>query len=123
MATGHPDEQPQFASSSVSRTISAASTNGTNAKASPGVMTGYYLSNTNAAPRYVKIYDKASAPTVGTDTPKLTLMIPGGAAANIEFQHPIRFANGIGYGTTTGASDGDTGIVAASEVIVNLYYI
>ena len=107
---------------SVNRLVSAATTNATVVKASAGQVYGWYLSNTNASPRYVKVYNKATAPTVGTDTPTLTLLVPAGGAANCEFTNGIAFATGIGFATTTAAADADTGAVAAGEVVVNLLY-
>jgi hypothetical protein len=102
--------------------ISAATTNATSVKASAGKLIGYYLSNANAAVRFVKFYNKASAPTVGTDTPVLSLMIPAGGAANLDSACGIDFGTGIAFATTTGAADSDTGAVAANEIIVNLWY-
>lgn len=107
----------------ISRVISAASTNATSAKASAGQVFGWYLSNINAAVRYLKLYNKASAPTVGTDTPVMTIAIPGnaaGAGATVEFTNGIAFATGIAYALTTGVADSDTGAVAANEIVVNL---
>lgn len=57
--------------------VSLASTNATVVKASAGQVYGWALGNTNASPRYLKLYNKASAPTVGTDTPTQTIIIPG----------------------------------------------
>jgi hypothetical protein len=110
---------------SISRLLSAASTNSTLAKSSAGQVYGWYITNNNASERYVKLYNKASAPTIGTDTPVITLLIPGntaGAGTNVNFSAGIAFATGIGYGTTTGYADNDTGAVAAGEIIVNLFY-
>lgn len=102
---------------------SAASTNATSVSATANTLLyGYYISNTNAAVRYVKFYNKASAPTVGTDTPVLVLAIPGSGAANVSFPAGINFTTGLAFATTTGAADSDTGAVAANEVIVNLVY-
>lgn len=110
---------------SISRVISAASTNATSAKASAGQVYGWFISNTNAAPRYLKLYNKASAPTVGTDTPAMTVLIPGnaaGAGANVEFTNGIAFGTGIAYAITTGVADSDVGSVAANEIVINLLY-
>jgi hypothetical protein len=107
---------------SISRTLSAASTNATSVKASAGQVFGYYLFNANAATRYLKLYNKASSPTVGTDTPVATIPIPAGAAANVEFTNGVGFATGIALALTTGVADSDTGAVAANEVVVNLFY-
>lgn len=106
--------------------ISAASTNATSLKASAGNVHGIYAHNTNASPRYLKLYDKASAPTVGTDTPVLTLPIPGNTAG-AGFVLPlsalgVTFTNGIAYALTTGVADSDTAAVAANEIVVNILY-
>jgi hypothetical protein len=72
------------------RLISAASTNGTSLKASAGTLYVLYAINTNAAVRYIKFYNKASAPTVGTDTPVATFAVPAsttGAGFSIRFRH------------------------------------
>jgi len=107
---------------SVSRLISAATTNATNVKGSAGTLGGWYLFNTNAAVRYLKIYNKATAPTVGSDTPFMTIPIPAGGGANIEFPNGIALGTGIGFAITTGVADADTGAVAANEIVVNLLY-
>lgn len=83
---------------------------------------GYYISNTNSSVRYVKLYDVSSAPTVGSSTPLITIAVPGNGAANAGFPFGPTFTTGLGIGMTTGASDSDTGSVAASEIIVNLFY-
>ena len=86
------------------------------------VLFGWFISNQNAAVLYVKFYNKATAPTVGTDTPVLTLAIPAVSAANVEFLGGIAFSLGIGVGATTGVVDADTGAPGASEVVVNALY-
>lgn len=106
----------------ISTLLSAATTNATSVKASAGQVFGWFLSNSNAAARYFKLYNKASAPTVGTDVPVMTIYLPAGAAANVEFSHGIAFATGIAFAITTGATTADTGAVAANEIIVNLLY-
>lgn len=107
----------------VSRIVSAASTNATVAKASPGVVSGWVFGNVNASFRYLKLYDKASSPTVGTDTPKVTLPLPGASAGHLGLASPLSFANGIAYALTTGIQDSDTGAVAANEITVSVMYI
>lgn len=103
--------------------ISAATTNSTLVSTGAHLLTGYYIANLATATRYVKLYDKASAPTVGTDTPKWTLPIPAGAAANMQFTDGLELLLGLGLGITTGVADGDTGAVGASEVVVNLAFV
>jgi hypothetical protein len=111
---------------SISRTLSANNTTGINAKNVAGQVYGWTITNINAAARFVKLYNKASAPTVGTDTPVITLAIPGNTAGAgmvaADFSCGITFGTGIGYGITTGVADNDTGAPAANEVVVNLFY-
>jgi hypothetical protein len=105
--------------------ISAASTNGTSLKASAGQLFFIQATNINAAVRYLKFYNKASAPTVGTDVPVLTFAVPGNAAGAgflVEVTNGLVFSTGIAFALTTGSSTADTGAVAASDLIVNLGY-
>lgn len=102
--------------------LSAATTNATSLKGSAGQLGGWYLYNANAAVRYLKFYNKATAPTVGTDTPVLVIPVPPGSAANVEFGKGIAFATGIAYALTTGVANSDTTAVAANEIVLNLFY-
>ena len=108
------------------RLLSAASTNATSLKASAGTLYVLYAVNLNAAVRYLKLYNKASAPTVGTDTPVATLPIPAsttGAGFVLDLGPGFDFATGIAYATTTGVADADTGAVAANEIILAGVYV
>ena len=110
----------------IARLLSAASTNATSLKGSAGVLGIVYAVNLNAAVRYLKFYNKATAPTVGSDTPVLTLPIPAsttgaGFALNVG-PNGWSFSTGIAYATTTGIADADTGAVAANEIILALGY-
>jgi hypothetical protein len=89
--------------------ISAASTNGTNVKNAAGTLYGLCISNSNVAARFFKLYDKSTTPTVGTDTPKRTIQIPGSATVIEAFPLGLAFASGIGFGYSTGLADADTG--------------
>lgn len=110
--------------------ISAATTNGTNVKASAGSLSGGVLTNYTTSIRYVKFYAKATAPTVGTDTPIMTIPIPPAAAsgasnvylADVLGAYGLKFLLGIGYGITGGLADGDTTAVGAGDVSVSLGY-
>ena len=107
------------------RLMSAASTNATNVKGSAGAVGFIFAANLNAAVRYLKLYNKATAPTVGTDTPIATLPIPAatvGAGFVIPIPGGVAFTNGISYALTTGYADSDTGAVAANEIFVFLGY-
>jgi hypothetical protein len=97
-------------------TNSAASTNATSNKASAATLWSALVSNSNAAVRYFKLYNKASAPTVGTDIPVIVMPVPPGTVAQIDGgANGIRFTTGVAWALTTGIADTDTGAVSASE--------
>jgi hypothetical protein len=107
------------------RLVSAATTNATSVKASAGQIGFIFAINLNAAIRYLKLYNKASAPTVGTDTPIATLPIPAsstGAGFMLTIPSGVNFSTGIAYATTTGVADSDTAAVAANEILLFLGY-
>jgi hypothetical protein len=104
-------------SSTVSRIPSSAnSVNATSAKASAGKLFSVNGLNSTATVTYLKFYDKASAPTVGTDVPVLTLVLPASAAFSYDLGG-IAFATGIAYGLTTDAADAGTTVVAAGAIL------
>lgn len=103
-------------------TSAAASTNATVAKASAGDLFTAVGYNAAATLRYLKIYNKATAPTVGTDTPVLTLALPPTAAFAFDFPSQY-FSTGIAYALTTGVADSDTGALTAGDILaLNLAY-
>ena len=95
---------------------------GVNIKSSPGQIYGWFLFNRASSVRYVKLYNKARGPSVGADTPFMTVPLPAGGGANVNFTSGITFSQGIGVGATTGVADGDAGAPGANEVIVNIVY-
>lgn len=102
---------------SVTKLISAASTNAAFLKASAARLYGYQFHNTGAAVRYVKFYNKATAPVPGTDTPFLTVPVPAGQVVDAALPYPISFATGLGIATTTGSADNDSAAVGAGELV------
>lgn len=102
---------------------SAATTNATNTKNAAGTVWSVQVSNINAATRYFKMYNKASAPTVGTDVPVIVIPIPAGTVQTIDGgSNGIRFGTGISWALTAGAADTDTAAVSASEHKVAISY-
>lgn len=102
---------------------SAATTNATSVKASAGTVWNIICSNANAAARYVKFYNLAVAPTVGTSVPAFTIAIPASSTVTIAGgANGIRFGTGIALAITTGVADSDTAAVAANEIKVATSY-
>lgn len=109
----------------VHRKISAATNNATNVKATPGQVYDITICNINAAVRYVKLYDKATAPTCGTDTPVMVLTAIGGATGPCNIFNSttgLTFTLGIGYCIVTGATDADNTATAANEQFLTIGY-
>lgn len=106
----------------VARIKAAASTNATSLKASAGQLYGYILANNTAAAKYVKIYNKASSPTVGTDTPAFTIIVPASGGANVSFDFGIPLGTGIAYAITGAVADSDTTSTAADDIHGMLLY-
>lgn len=94
----------------------AASTNPTSAKASAGDLSFISGYNAKAAVVYLKFYDKASAPTVGTDTPVLTFALAASSVFNINVGGHY-FPTGIAYGLTTDAANAGTTALLAGDIL------
>lgn len=110
------------ATGSAQTLTSAASTNATSVKASAGNVTELSLFNVTAATVYLKLYNKASAPTVGTDVPIMTIPVAAGALYAAEFGRVgKRFATGIALAITGAAAATDTTAVAAGAQLSMTY--
>jgi hypothetical protein len=102
--------------------ISAATTNATSIKAGAGQVYGYSVYNANAAVRFVKLFNKASAPTLGTDVPARTISIPPATQVAETFENGLAYPLGIALATTALITDLDTTAVALSDLSINLDY-
>lgn len=102
--------------------VSAASTNATSLKASAGQIYGFEVSNTNASARYLKFYNSASAPTVGTTTIVKTVQIPGNATVMRAYPVGLAFTTGIAYATTANLADADTTVIGAGDLSIDIDY-
>ncbi len=108
---------PSAVPANTSRLVSAAaSVNATLVATSPRYLFQLSGYNAAAAVRYLKIYNKSTAPTVGTDTPILSYRLA--ASSNFQIDLPGYFCSlGLGYGFTTGAADNDTGALTAADIV------
>jgi hypothetical protein len=105
------------------RVKAAATTNATSVKASAGVVGGYALYNNTAAVKCVKFYNKASAPTVGTDVPLFTVIIPASSSVHYPAgMGPTKFSLGIAYAITGLATDVDATATAVDDVHGTVLY-
>lgn len=103
--------------------LAAATTNSTNVKASQGCVYSLIVSNMTASAKFLKLYDKATAPTVGTDTIKATIPVQANNTLVVDFDTGIAFTAGIGYGMTGAIGDSDTTALVANDMVLTLNYI
>lgn len=101
--------------------IAAASANQDSQLVNAGKCRVYTISlhNNAAAERYVRIYDKATAPT-SADTPirRHSLAASGGGIA-LSIPYGSEFSNGLAFRITTGSADTDATAATAGDVFVN----
>jgi hypothetical protein len=105
---------------------SAATTNGALILTGTSGLQAFWATNTGAAVAFVKLYNKATAPTVGTDVPEMIIPVPaavGGVPGVAEVTPGFnghRFPLGLGIAITGLVADTDTTAVAAGQVKVKL---
>jgi hypothetical protein len=105
--------------------LSTADTNLVSVKNGAGVINTMILSNLSASFKFFKLYNKASAPVIASDSalitkvipmpPNTTLTITGGAFGD-------RQAMGIAYAITNAVGLTDTTAIGANEVTVSIQY-
>jgi hypothetical protein len=105
---------------------SAATTNGALVLTGTSGLCALWASNIGATAAFVKLYNKATAPTVGTDVPEMIIPVaaavggfPGIAEISPGF-NAYRFPLGLGIAITGAVADSDTTAVAAGQVKVKL---
>ena len=95
---------------------SAATTNAAFLKASAGMVYSVMAMNASAAVKYVRIFNKASAPTMGTDVPVMVIAIPATSSKEITIPLGLKLSAGIAYAITNAAPAIDNTAVAAADV-------
>lgn len=104
--------------------IMANTANPTVVKNAAGTVHTIVVSNNSTTIAYLKLYNKATAPTCGTDAPVMRYQVPATAAGpfQIQFAGGVSFSAGIGYCMVTGIADNSTTAVAASAYLVTVSY-
>jgi hypothetical protein len=102
---------------------SAPATNATFVKAAAAKVYRIEIYNQSGTGCWLKVYDKASAPTIGTDTPKYRIFAPAGGGAVNLYETGATFLNGIAYYVSGLLPDNDTTALASStQISVNISY-
>lgn len=88
--------------------LSAATTNSTLVRGAPGQIGSIIIGNQNNTSYYLKLYDKVTAPTCGTDTPVHSILIASLSDFPAPFGFALSFIRGIGFCITKGIANADT---------------
>lgn len=105
------------------RIITTASTNATSIKGAPGQVYALNGTNTSGGTLFLKLYDKATAPVVGTDVPAETYALEAGKPFSFTFGgQGVEYANGIAAAITGAIADNDTTNTAANDVVMVVHY-
>jgi hypothetical protein len=108
---------------SLSHLVAAASTNAGTVKASAGQLYGVVVFNAAIYPVYIKFYNKASSPTVGSDTVVKVIGVQGGTSHIEQWPTGIPFTTGIARAIVKGIADSDATAVLASDCVVDFHYL
>jgi hypothetical protein len=112
-----PEEMP----SSIYHAVAAAGNNAANIKSAAGIVTGWKIYNNADYPIYVKLFDKATAPAPGSDTPKQTIGVDAGEQEVINGAGFV-YTTGIGIAIVKGIADSDDTSVLADDCAVDIFY-
>jgi hypothetical protein len=106
---------------------STASTNATLIKGSAGSVFNMVIHNTHGGGANnsiaFRLYNKSTAPVVGTDVPMIVIHVPPNQSKEINFTSGITFTNGIAYSLTDGDALLDATAVSADGVQLYIGYI
>lgn len=110
---------PASAQSAPKKYLSLATTNSNLVMAGSVLLKTAVIGNTTATGYFLKLYNKASAPTCGTDVPVQTIPVPANDTVPIDFGNGTMFPIGLGFCLTGEIADSDT-TTAAAGVAINL---
>lgn len=98
--------------------VTTASNNPNLVAGGPRSLTEISIFNPTAALIYVKLYNKVTAPTVGTDVPLAVIPVPVNGQITLEYGvMGKKFALGVGLAVTAGPLSSDVAVVAAGALI------
>jgi len=100
--------------------VSLATTNAALIKASYGRMWALSAFNTTAADKFIKLFNKSTAPVPGTDTPVKTFRVPANGSVVWVPGIGSAFNLGLGVAIVGAAADLDATAVAAGDVILDI---
>lgn len=94
--------------------VTGASTNINSLSAVPAGLDS--LNGWSTVTAYLKIFDKASAPVLGTDVPTMTVMLPANQLVRVDFGvETCAMRLGLQIAVTLNPADNDTTVLAAAN--------
>ena len=102
----------------------SVTTTGSVIKATPGYLSSITASNISGFVYYLRIYNKATQPSVSDDSSSLIMTIPimNVSTYVITYEAPIYLNCGIAIRATKKVASGDATAVVANDLIVNITY-
>jgi len=99
----------------------AAGNTGLVAQDAKTILCGYSFTNIGGAAQYVKLYNKATAPT-SSDVPAIRIGVPAGQTVSLSIPGGIVFDAGLSFRSVTTMPDAGTTGPTAGDVAVNLFF-
>lgn len=109
---------PEFLNSY--QTLTAGDT-GLVAQAKKAILCGWSITNSGSAIQFVKLYNKATAPTA-SDTPVIRIGVPAGQTVSMSIPGGIVFESGLSVRSVTTMPNAGAVASTAGEVAVNLFF-
>jgi hypothetical protein len=79
------------------------------------------LANSAAAKRYVKLYNKATAPT-NADVPVATIVLQAGQTLPVDYEGGVAFGAGLSLRASNAIADADNTAPTANDVAVSVLW-
>jgi hypothetical protein len=106
--------------------VATATTNATLVAGRSSALTGWSAVNTSAATRWVRLYNKATAPVPASDAALIVMRIPlpAGQRSDVQIGSNVEWLSaGLAFDITGAAADTDATAVTAGDVTVAFFYV
>lgn len=105
--------------------VSQASNNANSIIAFPGQIGSIIAFSVAASPRFLKFYDKATAPNPSSDIPVWVIPMPGygsGGAGDVVWNHGLVFQFGIAFAIVAGMGVNDNTAIGLNDCVISVSY-
>lgn len=102
------------------RYISLGTVNLKSVRTADGYLNGLLASNGTSEVKFLKLYDKATAPVVAEDVPIAVIAVPPNGTYAHNFGSPLSFSRGLALAITKKGEDTNNEAIAANDVSVTL---